>query len=336
VSRVAGSTNPGDYAAVDVEIRPATHDDYDDVVAFTEHTWEDRDGGDYIPSIYHDWIDKERAETFVADAGDELAGIAQVVALTEDEAWCQGMRTNPDYRGQGVSVAINVGMFDWARERGATVARNMVFSWNMAGLGASRGIGFEPATSFRWAEPDPDPSPDTDSTSTLGTEAEADSGSGYEVVHDPGSAWTYWSGSDARDHLRGLALSTAESWAVDTLSRDTLEWASDETALIAVRDEAGTAGMAFRTRDYEREDDDGETTHHAEYGVGAWADAHAARVLFDAIARDAAEVGADESRVLIPETPRHVSDAAYVRAGISEDPDFVLEVDLTGEYPRRP
>lgn len=316
------ATRPGDYADVDVEIRPATHDDYDDVVAFTQNTWEERDGGDYIPRIYHEWIDKADAETLVADAGDELAGIAQVVTLNEDEAWCQGMRTNPDYRGRGVSVAINVGMFDWARERGATVARNMVFSWNTAGLGASRGIGFEPATAFRWANPDPDP----DAT------IEDD----YGIVTDPGAAWTYWSGSDARDHLRGLALSTEESWAVDTLTRETLEWAADETALLAVRDGSGTAGVTFRTGDYEREDDDGETTRHAEYGVGAWEDAHAARALFSAVARDAAEVGADETRVLIPETPRHVSDAAYVRAGISEDPDFVMEVDLTGEYPRRP
>jgi GNAT superfamily N-acetyltransferase len=319
---VEDTRRPGDYAAVDVEIRPATHDDYDDVVAFTEHTWEDRNGGDYIPSIYHEWIDKEGAETLVADAGDELAGIAQVVALNEDEAWCQGMRTNPNYRGQGVSTAINVGLFDWARERGATVARNMVFSWNTAGLGASRGIGFEPATAFRWAEPDPDPG--------------AGVGGDYEVAHDPGSAWTYWSGSDARAHLRGLVLSTEESWAVDTLTRETLEWAADESALIAVRDDSGTAGMAFRTRDYEREDDDGEASHHAEYGVGAWEDVHAARALFGAIARDAADLGADETRVLIPETPRHVSDAAYVRAGISEDPDFVLEIVLTGEYPRHP
>ena len=316
------TTRPGEYATVDVEIRPATHDDYDDVVAFTEHTWEDRNGGDYIPDIYHDWIDKERAETLVADAGDELAGIAQVVALSEDEAWCQGMRTNPDYRGQGVSTAINVGLFDWARERGATVARNMVFSWNTAGLGASRGIGFEPATAFRWAEPDPDP--------------DAEVGGDYEVLSDPGSAWTFWGGSDARDHLRGLVISTEESWAVARLARDTLEWAADETALLTVGNDEGIAGTAFRTRDYEREDDEGETLHHAEYGVGAWEDVHAARALFDAIARDAAEIGADETRVLIPETPRHVSDAAYVRAGISEDPDFVLEVDLTGEYPRRP
>jgi GNAT superfamily N-acetyltransferase len=309
-------------ATIDVDVRPATHDDYDDVVAFTENTWPERDGGDYIPTIYHEWIDKDDAETLVADAGDELAGIAQVVALSEDEAWCQGMRVNPDYRDAGISTAINVGLFDWARDRGASVARNMVFSWNTAGLGASRGIGFEPVTAFRWAEPDPDP--------------DAEVAPDYETISDPGAAWTYWSGSDARDHLHGLALSTVEPWAIATLTRDTLAWAADETALLAVRDDRGTAGMAFRTRDYEHSDDDGDPAHLAEYGVAAWRDVPAARALFGAIARDAADLGADEIRVLIPETPRHVSDAAYLRAGLSEDTDFVLEVDLTGAYPPRP
>ncbi|MFT4958082.1 MAG: GNAT superfamily N-acetyltransferase [Halobacteriales archaeon] len=313
---------PGDYASLDVEIRPATHDDYEAVVAFTEDTWSERNGGDYIPSIYHEWIDKESAKTLVADAGDELAGIAQVVALNEDEAWCQGMRTNPDYRGQNISVAINLGLFEWARERGVTIARNMVFSWNTAGLGASRGIGYEPATEFRWATPDPD------------HEAEVDKE--FSVVGDPGSAWTYWSGSEARDHLKGLALSTEESWAVDTLTRETLTWATDETALLGLEGDRGMMGMAFRTRDYEREDEEGETTQYAEYGVGAWEDIHAARSLFAAIAHDAAGIGADETRVLIPETARHVSDTAYVRADISEDPDFVMEADLTAEYPQQP
>jgi hypothetical protein len=32
----------------------------------------------------------------------------------------------------------------------------------------------------------------------------------------------------------------------------------------------------------------------------------------------------------VPETPRHVSDAAYARVPYDDDPDFVLERDLTG------
>ena len=46
---------------------------------------------------------------------------------------------------------------------------------------------------------------------------------------------------------------------------------------------------------------------------------------------DAAAVGAEQCRILIPETPRCVSDGAYLRANISEEPDFVLAADLTGD-----
>jgi len=67
----------------------------------------------------------------------------------------------------------------------------------------------------------------------------------------------------------------------------------------------------------------------AEYGLGAWENIDAARSLFAAIARDAADCGADETRVLIPETARYVTDAAATGVDISEEPDFVLGIDLT-------
>jgi len=49
--------------------------------------------------------------------------------------------------------------------------------------------------------------------------------------------------------------------------------------------------------------------------------------LFTAIAADAASLGVDGTRVLIPETPRHVAQAAYASGNIDECPDFVLEID---------
>jgi len=295
-----------------LRVRPATHADYDAVVAFTADTWADRGGSDYIPHVYHDWIDGADKETLVADAGDELAAIAQVVELSAHEAWCQGMRVNPAYRGEGVSVLVNDALFEWARDRGAVVARNMVFSWNVRALAASRAAGFGPGTEFRWATPTPDAAAEP----------------ALAVASDPDAAWRFWTDSEARTHLRGLALSMDESWALQELTREALHRAADETAVFAVQD-GGTRGMAFRVRDYEREDEDGEPRHWAEYGVGAWADTAAADALFAAITRDAAAVGADRTRVLVPETPRHVTDAAFVRAGVSEEPDFVLSADLT-------
>ncbi|WP_458209689.1 N-acetyltransferase family protein [Haladaptatus sp. NG-SE-30] len=298
-----------------LELREATHDDYEAVAAFTENTWPNRDGGDYIPHIYHDWIDRDGTRTVVADAGDDIAGIAQGVMLSEWEAWGQGMRVNPDFQGRGVSTRMTDDLFDWARDQGATVLRNMVFSWNAAGLGQSRASGYEPITEFRWAHPEPDA--DVTSTMTLTDDADA--------------AWRYWTGSDARTHLRGLALDFDESWALSELTRDDLHSSAADGDLIVVQAD-GTRGFSCVVREYERENEEGEEQAWAEYAVGAWEDTDAARSLFTAIARDAAARGADQTRVLIPETVQHVSDAAYCRVRISDEPDFVLGADLTRKY----
>ncbi|MFC4407283.1 GNAT family N-acetyltransferase [Haloarchaeobius iranensis] len=304
----------------DVTYRRATPEDYDDVVAFTSDTWADRDGSDYIPDIYHDWIEDEAAYdeqfTCVAAVDGTVVSIAQTVLLSDREAWCQGMRTHPDYRGVGIGLELTHEMWDWAREQGATVARNMVFSWNVMGLGHSRGVGFDPETEFRWLEPEPDP----DATGPL------------EVTDDPNAAWTYWTDCDARDHLRGVGLAMDESWAVVELTPTLFERAAEETMLAAVTSGAGTRGVTYRVRDYEREDDEGETEHFAEYGVGAWEDIDAARTLVAAIQRDAAALGADSVRVLIPETVDYVSDGSLLRSGISDEPDFVMAADLTADY----
>ncbi len=294
---------------VDLELREARPEDHEAVAAMTENTWPDREGEDYLARVYPEWIEGEERGTFVLDAGSEIAGIAQCVLLSEYEAWCQGMRMNPDYRGRGVSKRLSEALFDWAHDRGATVARNMVFSWNVAGLGQSRSVGFEPVTEFRWATPEPDPSAEPDP----------------EVSEEPKLAWHVWVESEFSTHLRGLALDSDESWALSRLTPADLERAADQTAVFVVLDD-GLSGMAHRVRVSQYGED---ADRVAIYGVGVWESVGAARALFAAIARDAAAVDADATRVLIPETCRCVSDAAYARAGVSDEPDFVLGADLT-------
>ncbi|MFC4988432.1 GNAT family N-acetyltransferase [Saliphagus infecundisoli] len=297
----------------DVRIRRATHDDYDAVVAMVEDVWADR-GGDYLPEIYHDWLEEEGAEdtkTFVAEVGDDVAGIVQAVLVGPEEAWFQTMRVDADYRRQGISGRLNRASFDWARDRGATVGRVMIFSWNVASLAAARSSGFEPITEFRWAHPEPDP--------------DAAIPEGYDVLEKPAAAWRYWTDSPAREHLRGLGLAPEESWALRELTREDLT----ELPALAVADGDGLRGSAYRSRVDERTGDDGEVRTRAEYAGAAWADLEGARALFGAIARDAAAVGASEVRVCLPETAETVSDAASVAGAVSEEPDFVLGIDLT-------
>ncbi|AHF98640.1 N-acetyltransferase GCN5 [Halostagnicola larsenii XH-48] len=309
-----------------VEIRRATHDDYEDVAAFTGRIWANR-GGDYIPDVYHDWLeddDETGKKTFLAELEGDVAGIVQGVMLSPEEAWFQGMRVNPAYQRRGVSQRLNEASFEWARRRGATIGRVMVFSWNSPSLGAARKSGFEPITEFRFATPEPD----------------ADASGPLSVSSDPADAWRFWHESDARDHLRGLGMALEQSWALRELTREDFSRVADETALFVVeggesadgfatRDRNGARAIAYRTRTMEPPDD-GEETTLAEYGVGAWADVDAARSLFAAIARDAAAIGADETRVLIPETAEYVSDASYAGVGVADEPDFVLGIDLSG------
>lgn len=307
--------------ATDVAVRPAEPDDHEAVVGFTRDTWET---GDYLPHVFEEWVrtDGDSQRTLVAEVGGEVVGVVQVVLLSDWEAWGQGIRVHPDYRGQGVSMALTRACFDWARERGAVVQRAMVFSWNVQGLGQARASGYEPVAEFRWAHPRPDPAADP-------TRA----GPSAEVVADPDAAWSLWTASAARTALSGLTLDDGESWALSELTRDRLARAADDDALFAVRTDAGIRGFAHRVRSYEREDDDGIERTWAEYGIAAWRDADAARAVFDAIRRDAARAGADRTRVLVPETPGAVSDAALARVEVDGEPDFVMAADLTGTLP---
>lgn len=299
---------------LDVTVRQATLADDEAVRAMTADTWSDR-GGDYVPRVFREWVegDGERQRTFVAGTDDHLVGVVRAVVLSDYEAWFQGMRVHPDYRGRGVSAALNDACFEWARGRGAAVGRLMIFSWNRPALAAARASGFEPGTEFRWTHPEPDPN-------AVGAD-------GTPVVREaPDDAYAAWSDSRARDHLGGIGLDLEESWACSEVTRDTL---ADAERVLAVGD-GGVRAVSYRTRTYEWEADEGEPETWAEYGVGAWADLDACRDLWAAVARDAAGAGADRTRVLIPESARHVSDAARAGAEVSEEPDFVLRADLTG------
>jgi len=298
----------------EAEIRKARLDDHEAVAAFTSQTWADRDVGDYIPDVFPEWVEHDGPDqrTVVVDAGEEVGGICQAVVLSEHEAWLQGMRVNPDFRGEGYGLGMVEHLFAWCRERGASLARNMVFSWNDAGLGQSRAAGFQPATEARWAQPAP--SPDADPA--------------LDVVEDPDAVWTCWQRSDACRHLSGLGIDPGEPWSLSEVTRERLGNLADSQRVLAVQDDSETRAATARVRVREREIDD-DTESIAVYGFSVWDDLESARALFDAVAADAADLGVDHTRILVPETCRHVSDVAVARADASDEPIFVLETDLT-------
>lgn len=308
---------------MDLTIRPARLDDAEAVESFTANTWPDH-GGDYIPRVFASWVrdDGPNARTLVADLDGRAVGLLRTVLLSPEEAWCGGLRVDPDHRREGIGVKLVDAGFGWARERGASVARAMVFSWNATGLGVARAVGFEPVTEFRWVHPEPGGAADETRSTT---------------EPDPDTTWRYWQGSEARDHLRGLALDPGEPWALSALTRERLADAAAEDRLLVVDDDV-VRGFAVRARvtEYAGAGDHVEPTGRlAEYGVAGWTGTEAAASLLDVVAHDAASVGADRTRVLIPETARAVSDAAVARVEIADAPDFVLAADLAGKYSNR-
>jgi len=287
-------------------VRTARRDDYDDIVEMTANVWADRAVDDYIPDVFRNWVDADGPDrkTLVVDVDGRAVGLCQAVMLTKTEAWFQGMRVDSDYRGRGFGSLLTERLIEWAADAGASVGRNMVFSWNQAGLGQSLAAGFEPATSFRWAQPEP-----------------RDKAAETRVGNDPEAAWHYWGESDGRDVLSGLTLDPDEGWALSALTRATLDRLATDQTVLTVGD-GEPRGMACRVRTVESE---GERL--AEYAVAVWDDVAAARALFSAIAADAATLGVESTRVLIPETPRRVAQAAYAGGNIDDCPDFVFEID---------
>ena len=290
-------------------VRQARADDHDAVAAFTEDTWRDRDVGDYLPDVFPEWVatDGPDQRTVVATTADEPVGVCQALLLTETEAWLQGLRVAADHRGAGHGMAMMDDLLSWCRSRGGTVARNLVFGWNGAGMGLSRAVGFDPATACRFLELRPDADVAVDG-----------------VVDDTAVAWRYWTHSDARERLSGLARADDRAWALTELDRRRLDGLTEDERVFALVDD-GIRGMTARVGTRER---DGETV--AEYAVAAWADTAATQRLFDAIRADAATCDADAARVLVPDTARFVSDAATTRCRLSETTEYVFNADLAG------
>jgi GNAT superfamily N-acetyltransferase len=318
-------------------IRQARASDAEAVAAFTRDTWADRDVTDYIPDVFHEWIagDGDDQRTFVADVRDDtgstaepgdVAAIVQGHRLSAWEAWASGMRVAPDHRGAGLAEALTTTVFDWARERDCVVCRNLTFSWNGPALGVSRRIGFEPCTEIRWVHPEPDPvaaAPEDE----IGTAAPADA---LDDEPNPDGAWAFWIECAARERLRGLAMDDAETWALSTLTRERLRTAADEGRLVTV--DSGARGFAERIRTFEHEERGGdeETTEYAEYAVAAWpeGDAQSAEAVLAGVARDAAALGVDRTRVMVPEGVTWASDASTARVRIADEPAFVLSARL--------
>ncbi len=297
-----------------VRLRQATQTDGKAVAAMCEDIWTER-GGDYIPAVYDRWMESEgpSQQTIVAiDQTEMLVGIVQGVMLTETEAWAQALRVAGGQRGRGVGRRLIDAVVDWAARRDAGICRTLVFSWNAAGLGVATTAGFEPAMAFRWAMP------------AVGTSASAPN---ERVVAPSASAVAKcFDRTPMAAELAGLTLDWNERWALSRLGSDPLAAASGQTERIGIEDPTTgeLTACSVRIRTCEETNAAGQSERLAEYALTGWHTERAVGPLFEAIGSDAASVGADSARVLLPEKAERLAAAAAARVELSEYHHYVL------------
>src|SRR5437868_12964361 len=102
--------------------RDALGSDRGEVLALTANTWED---GDYIQWVYDDWVGDAMGRFLVAveSASERVAAIDKLSFLSPTEAWFEGLRVHPDYRGRGLASSLQRYMIGEARRLGAETVR---------------------------------------------------------------------------------------------------------------------------------------------------------------------------------------------------------------------
>ncbi|MDI6691614.1 MAG: GNAT family N-acetyltransferase [Candidatus Bathyarchaeota archaeon] len=128
-----------------IHVRKARSTDHEAVFKFCEKTWS---WGDYIPKVWDKWLKEKNDRVFVATIDDVPVGISHLSIDKPDEVWLSGARTDPKYRRRGVATAITKKCLEYARKKGAKVARLVTESDNIAARTLLQKLGFKQVAEF--------------------------------------------------------------------------------------------------------------------------------------------------------------------------------------------
>ncbi|HYP40777.1 MAG TPA: GNAT family N-acetyltransferase [Chloroflexia bacterium] len=110
-------------------LRDATLEDKAQVLQFTAKTWE---FGDYIEYVYDDWLADTTGRFIVLEeeATGRIAAIDKLSFQSPEEAWFEGLRVNPDFRGHGLAGKLQKYMIEQSRAYDAHTLRFITLSSN--------------------------------------------------------------------------------------------------------------------------------------------------------------------------------------------------------------
>lgn len=82
----------------ELHIRPARPEDKAAVVEFTKNIW---DGDDYLPRVWDSWLADPHARLYVGEVDGQPVATGRIALLSPTQAWLEGLRVDPNYRGRG-------------------------------------------------------------------------------------------------------------------------------------------------------------------------------------------------------------------------------------------
>ena len=129
-----------------VKIRRARPSDKSPVLEISKKIWS---GHDYLPQVWDDWLADKNARLIVATVNEKTVGVAHASLQTPHIAWLEGVRIHEQYRGLGIAGKLNKALVEWARRRGARVARLSTGSRNHASRKHLQKIGFPVIQTFQ-------------------------------------------------------------------------------------------------------------------------------------------------------------------------------------------
>lgn len=206
-------------------IRQARSDDRGAVAEFATDTF---DWGDYVLDALDRWLTDEDGEVRVAvDNADRPIAIARVGLLSPSEAWMQGARVHPEWRRKGIATALGESLMDWARQRGALVARLAVEDWNAMAQAQVEALGMRRVARFARAHR-PTSSTDASTEGNGGRRVRSSLHLRAAPTEETEPAFVAWVSSSICRTVRGLF---ATHWSWRRLTPQDLEEAATRGAL---------------------------------------------------------------------------------------------------------
>ena len=121
------------------QIRLARESDKEPILAFCQILPNNQK--DYIPLVWDKWIRDPSGCIFVVTIDDVPVAMERVVLMSDSEAWWEGLRVSPQYRGQGLSKILEFTINQYLVESGINISRCMILASNeiMADIMSKRG-----------------------------------------------------------------------------------------------------------------------------------------------------------------------------------------------------